>query len=380
MRIARYLGILLVLLLAIVYATENNAGKRTLKAITNRQIYFPPGGVLLDPISAAPTTAPAPPADTPAPPAATSAPAPAPPADTPAPAPPATSAPAPAPTNAPPISAPAPTDAPAPVTSAPVPASPATPEPTTASGSPPAPVPASPATPATTSAPGSPATPETTSAPGNPTSNSGSGSTPTSKAPKAPSSTKNSTSNAGDNNASAVASEDNQTLLLKIWLPIVIVAILAGIVLFIIVSALLFYKVRKSNIKKKEKMKMLQTLANQKHLSVVPSQQPNDIETGGMAPGAQPTTTIPGEILPPPYSIEPEQPSSQVDVICPLTGELYREPVTLVETGNTYERGALEKWLQNNDTDPMTGARLYTKSIQEDMQMRTYVKEWLSGY
>ena len=44
-------------------------------------------------------------------------------------------------------------------------------------------------------------------------------------------------------------------------------------------------------------------------------------------------------------------------LVCPLTKELLGEPVKLSD-GYTYERAAIESWLEKNDTSPMTGQLL----------------------
>lgn len=50
--------------------------------------------------------------------------------------------------------------------------------------------------------------------------------------------------------------------------------------------------------------------------------------------------------------------STPKDFVCPLTGQLFEDPVTL-ETGQTYEREAIKKWFaQGNTTCPVTGKTL----------------------
>jgi hypothetical protein len=187
--------------------------------------------------------------------------------------------------------------------------------------------------------------------------------------------TKNATSNSGDNNASQ--SQDQQTMLLKIWLPIVIVAAIVGLVICCIISAILIYHVRKTQMKKKEKRKMLATLAKAQEHQIAPKEPvPLPVAPGAFVPEVVVVSS--DDLLPPPYTAEPEVPS-QVDVICPITGEVFRDPVVLLESGNTYERSALESWLHTHDTDPITGAKLYTKTVQEDVKMQSYVKGWLQS-
>ena len=47
---------------------------------------------------------------------------------------------------------------------------------------------------------------------------------------------------------------------------------------------------------------------------------------------------------------------SQDDISCPITHETYIDPVILEGDGYTYERSAIEKWLENHFTSPVTGS------------------------
>lgn len=45
-----------------------------------------------------------------------------------------------------------------------------------------------------------------------------------------------------------------------------------------------------------------------------------------------------------------------VDLRCPITYQLLRDPVILADSGQTYERAAIEEWLsRGNMRDPITG-------------------------
>ncbi len=50
------------------------------------------------------------------------------------------------------------------------------------------------------------------------------------------------------------------------------------------------------------------------------------------------------------------------DIICPITSHIMTDPVILVESGNTYEREAILKWLKQKKTDPLTN-----EAISDDM-------------
>jgi len=63
-----------------------------------------------------------------------------------------------------------------------------------------------------------------------------------------------------------------------------------------------------------------------------------------------------------------EQAIKQLDQIqsnleCPITGELMIDPVMLVATGQTYEKSAIQKWLEKETTDPLTGKELNDKTL-----------------
>ena len=55
-------------------------------------------------------------------------------------------------------------------------------------------------------------------------------------------------------------------------------------------------------------------------------------------------------------------PTRPAEHSCALTLELMMDPV-IVADGNTYERQAIEAWLQDNDTSPVHGTKLATKHL-----------------
>ena len=48
--------------------------------------------------------------------------------------------------------------------------------------------------------------------------------------------------------------------------------------------------------------------------------------------------------------------------ICPITHELMKDPVFTCD-GITYERNAVEKWLKNHNTSPLTGMYACAKVV-----------------
>lgn len=61
------------------------------------------------------------------------------------------------------------------------------------------------------------------------------------------------------------------------------------------------------------------------------------------------------------------------DFICPITHERMSEPV-LAADGHSYERQAIEKWLQKHNTSPMTGAPLAHRYLTANFALRHLIK------
>lgn len=60
---------------------------------------------------------------------------------------------------------------------------------------------------------------------------------------------------------------------------------------------------------------------------------------------------------------------------CPITGERMREPVVDPE-GNTYEKHAIEEWLQRNATSPLTRNRLTAAMLQPNRALGAAIEEF----
>ncbi|GLC75320.1 hypothetical protein PLESTF_001623600 [Pleodorina starrii] len=63
--------------------------------------------------------------------------------------------------------------------------------------------------------------------------------------------------------------------------------------------------------------------------------------------------------------------------VCPLTLQLFRDPV-ITAAGHTYERSAVETWLQHNSTDPKTRTRLLSKILIPNWTVKGAIEEWLA--
>merc|ERR1719198_109333 len=63
------------------------------------------------------------------------------------------------------------------------------------------------------------------------------------------------------------------------------------------------------------------------------------------------------------------------DLMCPIMHERMSEPV-LAADGHTYERQAIERWLQMHNTSPMTGAPLAHRYLTENFALRHLIASY----
>ena len=59
--------------------------------------------------------------------------------------------------------------------------------------------------------------------------------------------------------------------------------------------------------------------------------------------------------------------------LCPITGEIMREPVTTAD-GHVFERTAIERWLKTHSTSPMTGMSLEHTSLAPAHALRQLIE------
>jgi|AntAceMinimDraft_1070359.scaffolds.fasta_scaffold05990_6 hypothetical protein len=66
---------------------------------------------------------------------------------------------------------------------------------------------------------------------------------------------------------------------------------------------------------------------------------------------------------------------------CPITQELFGDPVILSQTGYTYDRPAIERWLRQKTppTDPSTNVELYTTETVPNWALRDAANEWCTA-
>jgi hypothetical protein len=65
---------------------------------------------------------------------------------------------------------------------------------------------------------------------------------------------------------------------------------------------------------------------------------------------------------------------------CPLTNTIFVDPVIVVATGQTYERGAIDKWFVTHDDDPVTHDYVVNKNIVPNNAMKMMVSEWVNAH
>ena len=72
---------------------------------------------------------------------------------------------------------------------------------------------------------------------------------------------------------------------------------------------------------------------------------------------------------------EPPRPAPPPELLCPITLTLMADPVTTVD-GMTYERYAIETWLQANNTSPLTGEPLPVKLLVPNTALRSQIQRY----
>ena len=68
-------------------------------------------------------------------------------------------------------------------------------------------------------------------------------------------------------------------------------------------------------------------------------------------------------------------------LICPITRTVFRDPVVVVESGQTYERSdILTHFRRNRSKDPLTGLALSSTKVMTNWSMRNVVQDWLDKH
>jgi hypothetical protein len=61
--------------------------------------------------------------------------------------------------------------------------------------------------------------------------------------------------------------------------------------------------------------------------------------------------------------------------ICPILCEVMVDPVLTLD-GQTYERVAIEEWLESHDTSPVTNLPLAQKLVFPNIALRNMIEDW----
>ena len=60
---------------------------------------------------------------------------------------------------------------------------------------------------------------------------------------------------------------------------------------------------------------------------------------------------------------------------CPITGDVMQDPVSTAD-GHTYGRAAIERWLSNHNSSPLTGSELPHTELTPVHALRQLIEEW----
>jgi len=63
------------------------------------------------------------------------------------------------------------------------------------------------------------------------------------------------------------------------------------------------------------------------------------------------------------------------ELLCPITGVIFLDPV-MTSDGQTYERSAISRWLENHDTSPTTNSKLDNKNLITNFVIKQLVKSY----
>jgi hypothetical protein len=67
------------------------------------------------------------------------------------------------------------------------------------------------------------------------------------------------------------------------------------------------------------------------------------------------------------------------EFVCAISQQLMVDPVT-TGAGQTYEREAIATWLRTKQTDPLTGVKLPSRKLIENVSLRQAIARWRAGH
>ena len=68
------------------------------------------------------------------------------------------------------------------------------------------------------------------------------------------------------------------------------------------------------------------------------------------------------------------------ELCCPISEDLYEDPVLLIESGQTYDRRSIEKWLKQRNTCPLTGKELTSQQLVPNFAVKGLVDAWRQAH
>src|SRR5690606_9208241 len=63
------------------------------------------------------------------------------------------------------------------------------------------------------------------------------------------------------------------------------------------------------------------------------------------------------------------------EFVCPLTGQIIFDPV-MTNDGHTFERKAIECWLEKHDVSPITGDELSSKVVLPNFALKQLIRDF----
>ena len=73
-----------------------------------------------------------------------------------------------------------------------------------------------------------------------------------------------------------------------------------------------------------------------------------------------------------------QHPNPSNEFVCPITQEIMFDPVVALD-GRTYERKAIERWLEKNSNSPMTKEHINDKTLRTNWAIRSAIERFLDG-
>ena len=68
------------------------------------------------------------------------------------------------------------------------------------------------------------------------------------------------------------------------------------------------------------------------------------------------------------------------NLVCPISFNMFRDPVMVVDSGHTYDRNEITQHFAHNNTDPKTNLRLRSTRVVTNWGLRDAVQEWLDRH